>query len=193
MAATSYPGNVALIVALLIFVGALTGAEAKQVVNPRCEWFGTAPACDGECPAGWTEKKRNNHGDGAQCLSGSKVYCCDFQEYCVPEIAAGWKPGATRTTEEGIIECQECTRWGDDCKRDGPPRFNTVCAHYKWVACGRAPAKPSAGGQDIGLPVQVPDATPAQPTCDPPHEMRNGVCACPVGLTGEFCNYPVLH
>jgi hypothetical protein len=43
-----------------------------------CEWFGTAPFCAGRCPAGWTLKGRS----GAGCATGSKVRCCDFNEYC---------------------------------------------------------------------------------------------------------------
>jgi hypothetical protein len=124
-----------LLLVLLVceMAASLIGAQAKQVVNPQCQWFGEAPACDGECPAGWTEKRRSKTGDGHKCFTGSKVYCCNFQETCVPEKAAGWDPSAKRTTEDGTIECQECVRWGDDCVRGGPPRFNTVCASYKWV------------------------------------------------------------
>jgi hypothetical protein len=181
--------------AVWVAMTASSGVTAKNVVDPRCEWFGEAPFCDGECPAGWTERKRNKRGDGNKCATGSKVYCCDFQERCVPERAPGWKPGTTRVTDEGIVECQECRRWGDDCRRGGEPRFNAVCAHYEWVPCGRAPARKDEpkGGRDIGLPLPAPDqpaAPEAPPPCKPPREMRNGYCVCPRGLMGEFCNSP---
>ena len=86
----------------------------------------------------------------------------------MPEEAPGWQPGAQRTTDEGIIECQECDRWGDDCVRGGQPHFNTACAHYKWVPCGRAPAQFPKDGKDIGQPILVPNQPAAPPPCNPP-------------------------
>jgi hypothetical protein len=178
----------------LIVIASSTSADAKMVVNAVCKWFGTAPACSGQCPNGWTEKRRSKTGDGQRCFTGSKAYCCDFQEHCVPEVAAGWKPGAKRTRDDGVIECQQCTRWGDDCERGGSPRFNTACAHYVWEACGRTQPKRPTGGRNIGFPEQVPGTAPAKPSCDPPKILYpSGVCACPKGLTGEFCNYPVVN
>ncbi len=185
--------QIAVLAALVIAAAATFGAEAKMVVDPKCQWFGTRPLCAGKCPKDWTQKKRES------CTTGSRVYCCDFQEKCVPEVAAGWKPGATRTRDDGVIECQQCKRWGDDCRRGGHSRFNTACANYEWVPCGRGQAKPkkTTGGTDIGLPERVPESQPSQPApppCDPPKERYpNGACACPKGLTGEFCNFPVVN
>jgi hypothetical protein len=166
-----------------------------MVVNAICQWFGKAPFCAGRCPNGWTEKRRSKTDNGQSCVTGSKAYCCDLQEHCVPESDPSWHPGAKRTRDDGIIECQVCTRWGDDCQRGGQPRFNTACAHYNWEACGRTQPKRSTGGHDIGYPIPAPGGTPpAPPSCDPPHvRYPSGVCACPQGLTGEFCNYPALH
>jgi len=46
-------------------------AEAKRVTPAVCDWFGTAPLCAGECPAGWTQTKRS----GNDCVTGSKARC----------------------------------------------------------------------------------------------------------------------
>lgn len=42
----------------------------------NCRWFGTAPFCDGSCPPGYSQRMRDQRGDGKKCASGSKVYCC---------------------------------------------------------------------------------------------------------------------
>ena len=39
------------------------------------KWYGTAPFCNGKCPAGWTEVSRDKSGDGNRCWTGSKAYC----------------------------------------------------------------------------------------------------------------------
>src|SRR6266567_2136354 len=44
-------------------------AQAQQ-----CDIFGTAPACAGSCPNGYTELQRVNDG----CKTGSKAFCCKF-------------------------------------------------------------------------------------------------------------------
>ena len=38
-------------------------------------WYGTAPFCNGKCPAGWVEVSRDKSGDGHRCWTGSKAYC----------------------------------------------------------------------------------------------------------------------
>ncbi|KAE8149490.1 hypothetical protein BDV25DRAFT_140747 [Aspergillus avenaceus] len=40
----------------------------------ECAWLGTAPLCDGECPAdgGWTLKREDRYGDGDLCVTGTK-------------------------------------------------------------------------------------------------------------------------
>lgn len=57
-------------------------------VSAKCEWFGTAPFCEGECPSGWklfSERKASNKypdgtesatGFGASCYTGTKALCC---------------------------------------------------------------------------------------------------------------------
>lgn len=150
-------------------LGAVTDdASARMVVNNVCRWFGEGPFCGGQCPGGWTAKRRSKTGDGSYCVTGSKVYCCDQKEYCVPDTAPGWRMGAQRTRNDGVIECQRCTKWGDDCRRGGAPSFNTACAHYVWEACGRTTPKRTPGGRDIGFPIPVPGGKPGPPPCEAP-------------------------
>jgi hypothetical protein len=116
-------------------------AQAKMVTNAVCQWFGTAPVCAGRCPGGWEQKKRSDKG----CLTGSKAYCCDFKEYCVPDKKAHlWDPKTRkeeRTASSINTLCQRCTKWGDDCK--GGMRFQTLCVSYTWYICGSRPLDPN--------------------------------------------------
>lgn len=68
-----YPRLPASLVALIFFCAACPAADAAE-----CQWFGTAPLCDGECPTGWQQKTAK------QCFSGWKVYCCEPEEPCGP-------------------------------------------------------------------------------------------------------------
>jgi hypothetical protein len=54
--------------------------EAKE----ECQWFGTAPLCDGECPNGWRLKDFSAKGCiGTWGVSGTKVLCCKIPAKCV--------------------------------------------------------------------------------------------------------------
>lgn len=48
------------------------------LAEDQCEWFGTSPLCDGECPGGWRYVRRSNEGDGKKCWTGEKKYCCKW-------------------------------------------------------------------------------------------------------------------
>jgi len=48
----------------------------KSLLKSGCYWDGSAPFCAGSCPRGWTSGKRSSSGDGLQCWTGDKVYCC---------------------------------------------------------------------------------------------------------------------
>ena len=55
--------------------------QAASTTPPRnpfesCNWFGTAPFCKGRCPAGFRSSLVSTRGDGAKCVTGHKVYCC---------------------------------------------------------------------------------------------------------------------
>ena len=182
--------------------GVLSCADARMVTRNVCQWFGTGPACAGECPAGWTQSRRSSSGDsefGAQCTFGSKAYCCDFREYCVPDNDPSWHPGAQRTLDDGTIECQVCNVWGDDCVRGGGPRFQTACSHYIWQVCGRTQPRKPISGSNIGFPTPVPVRPHGaqfipRPRCDPPRvRYPQGFCGCPTGLTGPSCDSPVVR
>ena len=92
-----------------------------------------------------------------------------------------------RSGQQGLL-----LHWTSETLTDTGSRCSLVCAAYKWVTCGHAPAQSKKGGHDIGFPIRVPDGqgSAAQPSCEPPHEIRNGVCTCPKGLIGENCDYP---
>lgn len=56
-------------------------AQATRAYKPHgnCFWVGTAPFCNGRCPAGFRSTERRYAGDGQLCMTGSKAYCCPLQ------------------------------------------------------------------------------------------------------------------
>ena len=57
----------------------LTGTKALCESTPgtSCHWEGTAPACNGTCPAGFVPSLPPPGSDsGHSCWSGQKTYCC---------------------------------------------------------------------------------------------------------------------
>lgn len=63
-----------------LFFSALTivwlFSNAQVATAQTCVWYGTAPACNGACPAGFTLAQRDKEGDGRKCVTGTKAYCC---------------------------------------------------------------------------------------------------------------------
>jgi hypothetical protein len=69
-----------------------TSGVNPQLVVKVCQWRGTAPFCNGDCPAGWS-KEWNASDDfhaqnvpapgagnfGQSCVTGTKALCCRFQ------------------------------------------------------------------------------------------------------------------
>jgi hypothetical protein len=74
------------------------GQRRKPQSNPQqvvkvCQWRGTAPFCNGDCPEGWSKEwnasddfhaLKGNQAPGAgafgqACVTGSKALCCRFQ------------------------------------------------------------------------------------------------------------------
>lgn len=55
---------------------ACLAAPPAPAVADTCLWEGKAPACNGECRAGYTLVKRDKEGDGKKCVTGTKAYCC---------------------------------------------------------------------------------------------------------------------
>ncbi|GMT34167.1 hypothetical protein PFISCL1PPCAC_25464 [Pristionchus fissidentatus] len=53
----------------------------RKDFEKHCAWYGTAPACEGECPEGTVELARARtwlEDDIKDCiLGGSKAFCCD--------------------------------------------------------------------------------------------------------------------
>ena len=56
---------------------------APEAAIATCLWEGKAPACNGECRPGYTLIKRDKKGDGKQCITGSKAYCCHSSEIVI--------------------------------------------------------------------------------------------------------------
>jgi len=44
-----------------------------------CKWFGFSPFCHGVCPSGWEYQRKSKRGDGIECWTGEKYYCCKTQ------------------------------------------------------------------------------------------------------------------
>jgi hypothetical protein len=61
---------IAIVLPLSLGVAGLPQLGARADV-----WRGTAPFCSGSCLPGEREVERSDRGDGAKCLSGSKVLC----------------------------------------------------------------------------------------------------------------------
>jgi hypothetical protein len=55
--------------------------QATRPFKPHgnCFWVGTAPFCNGKCPAGFQTTRENIDGDGKVCATGLKAYCCPPQ------------------------------------------------------------------------------------------------------------------
>ncbi|KAF5605935.1 uncharacterized protein FSUBG_6271 [Fusarium subglutinans] len=51
-----------------------------------CKWQGTAPYCEGECEAGWSERGRSQCGDGSCCWTGSKALCCEDEDAVAQDL-----------------------------------------------------------------------------------------------------------
>jgi hypothetical protein len=63
----------AIVIGAFLVLVTVASAEAQQ----GCRWFGTAPVCDGRCPAGWSLKEFSGRGCvGTWFASGTKVLCC---------------------------------------------------------------------------------------------------------------------
>ncbi|KAI9731522.1 MAG: hypothetical protein M1834_004642 [Cirrosporium novae-zelandiae] len=45
-------------------------------ITRECYWDGTSPFCAGQCPSGYVACGKNSQGDGAECLTGFKMFCC---------------------------------------------------------------------------------------------------------------------
>lgn len=185
----------------VLFVALTSGAMARQEVTLECRWFGTAPKCEGSCPAGWTAGARSKTGDGERCIFGSKVRCCDLRNHCVLDYDSSFNPNDKQTLSDGTIQCKRCKTYGEDCKMRGG--FNTACKRWEWVNCGKAtppPSKRPTSGVKTGSPILAPDPpgtpppTPPAPECKAPHiTFSNGVCGCPAGTRGTDCQNLIVH
>jgi hypothetical protein len=89
----------------------------RATAAPKCGWYGSGPACNGSCPAGYTQYQRWDSG----CTTGSRAYCCRFEfdnlsvprvttlhseifgtgPICAGECPPGWTPG--RRSSEGCL------------------------------------------------------------------------------------------
>ena len=174
------------VIALALLAGAIAmlppgTAEAKREVTAECKWFGTAPLCDGECPKGWTLTKHSKTERRHPCLHRVNAVAATFRSTASPTTTPPMIRLRSARTYQAPFQCQQCTKWGEDCKFKGG--FNTACSHYIWYNCGEAPHPSSTEPSPTGDPIIVPDGKPdPKPDCRPPHiEYDNGVCGCPAG------------
>merc|ERR1712110_1204491 len=64
------------VLGLQVMCGIQAADKDIESENDNCMWFGTAPFCRGECPAGTKLVRYDGSGDGVTCLTGYKAYCC---------------------------------------------------------------------------------------------------------------------
>jgi hypothetical protein len=75
-------------------------------------WRGTAPFCDGQCRAGEREIRRSDCGDGACCVTGSKVLCDNDGPTCTPRQTRTSCAGVVMICDKGFFELgPEPPRW----------------------------------------------------------------------------------
>jgi hypothetical protein len=78
---STFPSSKLIAFSFLAIVVCTTGAASAK----ECRWFGTAPLCDGECPAGWKLENLSGSGCiGTWGVSGTKAYCCKVEAACGP-------------------------------------------------------------------------------------------------------------
>src|SRR5262245_11018232 len=75
----------------------------------ECEWFGTAPFCNGECPSGYSDT-----GQRQACTTGHKVKCCRIQ--CAPKQGRNCRLTGPRGGQ--VCACDEFLKFHvkNDCK-----------------------------------------------------------------------------
>ena len=97
-------GSVWPVAGVLLSIFAFMSAVALSApasAQDGCAWYGTAPFCDGECPAGTVYT-----GQRSACVTGSKLYCCP-RKYLSSGINCKWvgKPGSmVHVCDEAFIE-----------------------------------------------------------------------------------------
>lgn len=67
-------------------------------------WYGTAPFCNGQCPAGQTQIATSPTGNGARCWTGQKVLCRDPQPLCTPRQTNATCWGVVLMCNDGFNE-----------------------------------------------------------------------------------------
>ena len=74
---------------LVLSILSVVGFSAPSWAQPGCQWFGTRPFCDGQCPAGFVYT-----GQRDSCTTGSRRFCCPAR-YVTPGVNCHWvgRPG----------------------------------------------------------------------------------------------------
>ena len=134
----------------LLILSAVACASALS-----CQWKGTAPSC-GASPRDCVGKY--NHywtfgkcGDGAMCVTGYKVYCCDEPS---PYSILYWM-GTAPFCNAG---CNNCFT-GDDCIQDNNCGDGAQCWSGSKILCGRKRTTSSAELQEL---LKISEYTKAQ-------------------------------
>ena len=102
--------------------------------NNKCEWKGTAPSCGADardCVGShshyWAWSKC---GDGKQCTSGRKAFCCTSANPYVITYWTGTAPFCKGT-------CHKCEINGDHCIVENKCGDGSRCWSGKKALCGR--------------------------------------------------------
>jgi len=72
-----------LVLSILAYVSAVT-VSAPTWAQAGCDWYGTRPFCNGQCPSGFVYT-----GQREACTTGSRRFCCPAK-YVTPGINCKW-------------------------------------------------------------------------------------------------------
>lgn len=109
-------------VSMLLASWMMLAFGSAAFADKTCLWEGRAPACNGECRAGYTLAKRDKAGDGKKCVTGTKAYCCLTRDV----IVRGTAPFCNGKCKEGE-EMMGDSDYGPDGKK---------CQTGKAAICG---------------------------------------------------------
>lgn len=118
------------VLTIIIGVASILGCVHGQSLPPGCRWVGTAPICEGspsDCNSNEQYLVSSSCGDGATCVSGTKVLCCPISDGYTNAHWVGTAPFC-----DG--ECSDCG--GNDCIFANNCGDGAACFSGQKVLCG---------------------------------------------------------
>jgi hypothetical protein len=135
--------TVASALAVLGFSSQLPAAKADT-------WRGTAPFCDGNCRPGEQELQRSKTGDGARCVTGTKVLCRNSDPSCLVRQTNTECKGVALICDNGVYTLINGQITWNSCSRH-------LCgACVGWWSDWKEPVKDTAKGLGSILPRSIP-------------------------------------